>query len=78
MYLNLIFHTPVTVTKTPYTKYFFFFDFLSVDTSTKTVGYKEGSGFTHAYSDEPITFNPMEAHEGMRDVKNEINNNIII
>lgn len=38
-----------------------------MDTSTKTVGYKEGSGFTHAYSDEPITFNPMEAHEGMRD-----------
>lgn len=43
--------------------------FLSVDTSTKTVGYKEGSGFTHAYNDEPITFNPMEAHEGIRDVR---------
>ena len=42
---------------------------LSVDTSTKTVGYKEGSGFTHAYNDEPITFNPMEAHEGIRDVR---------
>lgn len=40
-----------------------------MDTSTKTVGYKEGSGFTHAYNDEPITFNPMEAHEGIRDVR---------
>nr|XP_058963172.1 protein phosphatase 1 regulatory subunit 32-like [Pocillopora verrucosa]XP_058963173.1 protein phosphatase 1 regulatory subunit 32-like [Pocillopora verrucosa] len=38
-----------------------------MDTSTKSVGYKEGSGFTHAYNDEPITFNPMEAHEGIRD-----------
>lgn len=37
----------------------------------KTVGYKEGSGFTHAYNDEPITFNPMEAHEGIRDVRNK-------
>lgn len=43
---------------------------LLVDTSTKTVGYKEGSGFTHAYNDEPITFYPMEAHEGIRDVGN--------
>lgn len=42
---------------------------LSVDTSTKTVGYKEGSGFTHAYNDEPITFNPMEAYQGIRDVR---------
>ena len=33
------------------------------------MGYKEGSGFTHAYNDEPITFNPMEAHEGIRDVR---------
>ena len=41
-----------------------------MDTSTKTVGYKEGSGFTHAYSDEPITFYPMEAHQGIRDVRN--------
>ena len=41
-----------------------------MDTSTKTVGYKEGSGFTHAYNDEPITFYPMEAHEGIRDVRN--------
>ena len=41
-----------------------------MDTSTKTVGYKEGSGFTHAYNDEPITFYPMEAHEGIRDVGN--------
>jgi len=46
-----------------------FFFYFSVDTSTKTVGYKEGSGFTHAYNDEPITFNPMEAHEGIRDVR---------
>jgi len=45
------------------------FFYFSVDTSTKTVGYKEGSGFTHAYNDEPITFNPMEAHEGIRDVR---------
>ena len=45
------------------------FFLLSVDTSIKTVGYKEGSGFTHAYNDEPITFNPMEAHEGIRDVR---------
>lgn len=37
----------------------------------KTVGYKEGSGFIHAYNDEPITFNPMEAHEGIRDVRNK-------
>ena len=41
-----------------------------MDTSTKTVGYKEGSGFTHAYNDEPITFYPMEAHQGIRDVRN--------
>lgn len=47
----------------------YFFSLL-VDTSTKTVGYKEGSGFTHAYNDEPITFYPMEAHEGIRDVGN--------
>jgi len=40
-----------------------------VDTSAKTVGYKEGSGFTHAYNDEPINFNPMEAYEGIRDVR---------
>ncbi|EDO43736.1 predicted protein [Nematostella vectensis] len=38
-----------------------------MDTSKKTVGYKEGSGFTHAYNDEPITFYPMEAYEGLRD-----------
>lgn len=49
-----------------------FFDYPSVDTSTKSVGYKEGSGFTHAYNDEPITFNPMEAHEGIRDVRHFI------
>lgn len=41
-----------------------------MDTSTKIVGYKEGSGFTHAYNDEPITFHPIEAHEGIRDVGN--------
>lgn len=40
-----------------------------MDTSTKTVGYKEGSGFTHAYNDEPVTFNPMEAYQGIRDVR---------
>lgn len=50
-----------------FTIYFFL---LLVDTSKKTVGYKEGSGFTHAYNDEPITFYPMEAHEGIRDVGN--------
>lgn len=49
-----------------------FFYYPSVDTSTKSVGYKEGSGFTHAYNDEPITFNPMEAHEGIRDVRHFI------
>ena len=49
-----------------------FFFSLSVDTSTKTVGCKEGSGFTHAYNDEPITFNPLEAHEGIRDVSGVI------
>ncbi|KAK2563819.1 Protein phosphatase 1 regulatory subunit 32 [Acropora cervicornis] len=38
-----------------------------MDTSKKTMGYKEGSGFTHAHNDEPITFNPMEAYEGIRD-----------
>ena len=42
---------------------------LSVDTSAKCVGYKEGSGFTHAYNDEPITFNQMEAYEGIRHVR---------
>ena len=40
----------------------------SVNTSTKSVGRKEGSGFTHAYNDEPVTFNPMEAYDGRRDV----------
>ena len=44
--------------------------FITVDTSKKTMGYKEGSGFTHAHNDEPITFNPMEAYEGIRDVSN--------
>ena len=39
-----------------------------MDTSTKSVGYKEGSGFTHAYNDEPVTFRPTEAHDGLRDV----------
>lgn len=45
-------------------------DFVTVDTSKKTMGYKEGSGFTHAHNDEPITFNRMEAYEGIRDVSN--------
>lgn len=38
-----------------------------MDTSTKTVGYKEGSGFTHAYNDEPVTYRPTEAHDGRTD-----------
>ena len=50
--------------------YLKFIAFITVDTSKKTMGYKEGSGFTHAHNDEPITFNPMEAYEGIRDVSN--------
>ena len=42
-----------------------------MDTSCKTVGHKEGSGFTHAYNDEPILFNPIEAYEGLRDVSHD-------
>ncbi|KAK3724554.1 hypothetical protein QZH41_019602, partial [Actinostola sp. cb2023] len=38
-----------------------------MNTSCKTVGYKEGSGFTHAYNDEPVTFNPMESYDGLID-----------
>ncbi|XP_031556028.1 protein phosphatase 1 regulatory subunit 32-like [Actinia tenebrosa] len=38
-----------------------------MNTSCKTVGHKEGSGFTHAYNDEPVLFNPMEAYEGLKD-----------
>ncbi len=29
-----------------------------------SVGGKEGSGFTHAYNTEPITFHPDYAHDG--------------
>lgn len=32
-----------------------------VDVSTKTVGFKEGSGFTHAINVEPITYRPTES-----------------
>ena len=35
-----------------------------VNTSRKTVGRKEGSGFTHAYNDEPITYRATEAYGG--------------
>ena len=31
------------------------------DTSAKTVGSKEGSGFTHATNIEPITYHPSDA-----------------
>ena len=34
------------------------------DVSRRSVGGKEGSGFTHAYNDEPITFHPDAAHSG--------------
>ena len=35
-----------------------------MDTSTKTVGRKEGSGFVHAYNNEPITYRPNECFDG--------------
>lgn len=35
-----------------------------MDLSTKTVGPKEESGFTHAFNNEPITFKPTEAYDG--------------
>lgn len=37
-----------------------------VDTSDKTVGPKEDSGFVHAYNDEPITFVPGNPHKNDR------------
>ncbi|XP_052242813.1 protein phosphatase 1 regulatory subunit 32-like isoform X2 [Dreissena polymorpha] len=37
-----------------------------MDTSCKTVGPKEFSGFTHAYNDEPITFIPGNPHKNER------------
>ena len=36
-----------------------------MDTSTKTVGPKEGSGFVHAYNNEPITYRPNECFDGV-------------
>ena len=35
---------------------------ISADVSTKTVGRKEGSGYTHAYNVEPITFHSGSPH----------------
>jgi len=35
-----------------------------MDTSNKTVGYKEGSGFIHAFNIEPITYRPNENFHG--------------
>lgn len=34
-----------------------------VDVSNKTVGQKQGSGYTHAYNVEPITFHPGSPHK---------------
>lgn len=39
-----------------------------VDVSMKTVGGPEGTGFTHAYNVEPITFIPGDAHKNDRPV----------
>ncbi|XP_072045830.1 stabilizer of axonemal microtubules 4-like [Amphiura filiformis] len=36
---------------------------IRADTSTKTVGKKEGSGYTHAYNVEPITFHSGSPHK---------------
>ncbi|CAB4001151.1 Hypothetical predicted protein [Paramuricea clavata] len=36
---------------------------MQINTSRKTVGRKEGSGFTHAYNDEPITHRPKDAYD---------------
>lgn len=40
-----------------------------MDTSKKSVGPKEGSGFTHAYNHEPITYRPTECFDGTQSVK---------
>ena len=34
------------------------------DVTRKSVGGKEGSGFTHAHNEEPVTFHPDYAHSG--------------
>lgn len=34
------------------------------DVTRRSVGYSEGSGFTHAYNVEPITYHPDHAHHG--------------
>ena len=41
---------------------------ISVDVSMKTCGAKEGSGYTHSYNDEPITFVPGNPHKNDRPV----------
>ena len=41
-----------------------------VDLSTKSVGPKQETGFTHAYNDEPITFKPNDVHDGKLPVCN--------
>ena len=35
----------------------------NIDTSEKTFGLKQGSGFTHAYNNEPITYRPNECFD---------------
>lgn len=42
--------------------------FITVDTSGKTVGPKEYSGFVHSYNDEPITFIPGNPHKNDKPV----------
>ena len=39
-----------------------YIELFSGDVSRRSVGTKEGSGFTHAYNVEPITFHPDNAH----------------
>lgn len=42
--------------------------FFSVDVSNKTVGDPEGTGYTHAYNVEPITYIPADPHKNDRPV----------
>jgi hypothetical protein len=50
------------------TKHEISYHYITVDTSGKTVGPQEFSGYVHAYNDEPITFIPGNPHKNERPV----------
>jgi protein phosphatase 1 regulatory subunit 32 len=48
--------------------YIKWFPVFSVDISNKIVGDPEGTGYTHAYNVEPITYIPADPHKNDRPV----------